>query len=477
MLPADVSPGRPTALNPMFRHAAVLFAASRWCCRCGNVAVSVALLLSVLMVTMVFVIDTGYLYSEKNRYQNAVEAAAIAGAGGLCADDPVATARAIAAANGLPVDAVTVRVGFYDADGRHGDFGTYRDFVAAGQGDYPEEEVNNAVMVALQSDEPTLLSGPARQAAVCVAATAVAYVRQYGLVSRDTQTGIALEGSVPVEFRDGAIYAGAAIDYTGTYSFVNVALHPFSPETDAMQPLNDTTLERLLAADDVDVLGPSDFGTHPVFWDPNGPSSPNRFPIFNRNGSPYMLPVLADAFDPSNLGSSSAWGPLEAEAYYIDLSRMAVGTKLFFDAGDREDVLVIIALENPNPPPAPAVQGITFMANCPVLMRSRATHHISTSSHYGGEGAMQVGIYSTRTIVVQSANVYTHGVFFRTGGDFGVRGEGGSSGHVDDMASVIADGAIKIAFFSGFQEVWGLRFAPPCAPPFVPRLGLLEVVP
>ncbi len=45
----------------------------------GSVAVVVALSMIVLLTMFAFVIDTGYLYGEKNKYQNGVEAAAMAG--------------------------------------------------------------------------------------------------------------------------------------------------------------------------------------------------------------------------------------------------------------------------------------------------------------------------------------------------------------------------------------------------------------
>ena len=45
----------------------------------GSVAVVVALSMIVLLAMFAFVIGTGYLYGKKNKYQNGVEAAAMAG--------------------------------------------------------------------------------------------------------------------------------------------------------------------------------------------------------------------------------------------------------------------------------------------------------------------------------------------------------------------------------------------------------------
>ena len=73
----------------------------------GSVAVVVALSMIVLLAMFAFVIDTGYLYGEKNQYQNGVEAAAMAGAVSLCDGDPAGVARQVAIDNGLPAGPIT----------------------------------------------------------------------------------------------------------------------------------------------------------------------------------------------------------------------------------------------------------------------------------------------------------------------------------------------------------------------------------
>jgi hypothetical protein len=163
-----------------------------------------------------------------------------------------------------------------------------------------------------------------------------------------------------------------------------------------------------------------------------------------------------------------------ADAYYLDLSQLSEGTKIFFDAGDREDVLAIVYLESPNPPPAEPVQSITFMANCPVLVQGQSSYSFVDSSHYGGEGERQLRIISSKSIALKTANVYLHGVFFWTGGDFGVYGLGGSSPHQNDLSKVFAAGSIKVENYTS-QEIWGFSYAPPCTPPSPVKLGPLEV--
>jgi hypothetical protein len=442
------------------------------CRQNGTVAVTVALSLSVFLMLIAFVLDTGYLYSEKNRYYNAVEAAALAGAASLCDADPVEVATEIALENGLSGGSLVVKAGFYDEKEVYADFAEYSNFVAEGEDDYPEGEYNNAVMVGLTVDQKTLTGGFAGRDEVTLAATGVAYARDYGMVSLDEEDGISLEGSAPLLFHDGDIHARGGIKKAGSCSFVNASLHPYSAATQEIRPMDDETLGRLRAEDEVEDIGPSDAGTHPVFWK-NDP-----YALFYPSGAPFVRPqALTDAFDSTKLPLKpppTGWGLYpSADAYYIDLSRLSEGSKVFFDAGDRKDVLAIIYLENPNPPPSEPVQGITFMANCPVLVQGKDSYSFVDSSHYGGEGERRVTIISSKTIALKTANVYTHGVFFWTGGDFGVYGVGGSSPHTGDMAKVVATGAIKVENYTK-KEVWGFLFSAPCAPPFPLKLGRLE---
>ena len=84
------------------------------CSQSGSMIIVVALSMVVLLTVTAFVIDTGYLYGEKNKFQNGVEAAAMAGAVSLCGGDPEGVARMIAIDNGLPAGSLVVKAGFYD---------------------------------------------------------------------------------------------------------------------------------------------------------------------------------------------------------------------------------------------------------------------------------------------------------------------------------------------------------------------------
>ena len=107
----------------------------------------------------------------------------MAGAVSLCDGDPAGVARQVAIDNGLPASSLVVQVGFYDENDLYGDFSGYKDFVAEGEGGYPEDEYNNAVMVKLNATEDTLMGGFVGKDEVSVGASAVAYAIDYSFLS------------------------------------------------------------------------------------------------------------------------------------------------------------------------------------------------------------------------------------------------------------------------------------------------------
>jgi hypothetical protein len=176
-------------------------------CQCGNVAVTVAVALTLIVGVMAFALDTGFLITQKNNYQHAVAAAARAGALHLCDENPDSAARAVAIANDIPgseAEGLTVQIGYYDEDDRYGDFSHYRDFVASGDSAFPDGEYNNAVMVLLEM-ESSGLSGmmplsEGGDSTVTVRAAAVAYLRSYGMLALGEEAG---DGIRFYDFTDG----------------------------------------------------------------------------------------------------------------------------------------------------------------------------------------------------------------------------------------------------------------------------------
>ena len=167
----------------------------------GNIAIIVAISLTVLIGMLALVVDGGYLYATKDKYQNGVEAAAMAGVWHMCDGDYESVVRQIAQENGLPStveEGLTVHVGYYDAGGQYDDFSEYgseyEDFVAdsdpatsynddlsdPGSDEY---EYNNAIMVSLNADVSTFLAGIFGKEEAAVSAKAVAYAQRYLMIS------------------------------------------------------------------------------------------------------------------------------------------------------------------------------------------------------------------------------------------------------------------------------------------------------
>ena len=167
----------------------------------GNIAIIVVVSLTVLIGMLALVVDGGYLYTTKDKYQNGVEAAALAGVWHMCDSDCETIIRQIAQENGIPntaEDGLTVHVGYYDAGGQYDNFSEYgseyEDFVAdsdtstsynddlsnPGSDEY---EYNNAIMVSLNANISTFLAGIFGKEEAAVSAKAVAYAQRYLMIS------------------------------------------------------------------------------------------------------------------------------------------------------------------------------------------------------------------------------------------------------------------------------------------------------
>ena len=167
----------------------------------GNIAIIVAVSLTVLIGMLALVVDGGNLFATKDKYQNGVEAAALAGVWHMCDGNFEAVVRQIAQENGIPhtaEDGLAVQVGYYDAGGQHDDFSEYgsgyEDFVAdadtsTGYNDAlsdpgnDEYEYNNAIMVSLNANVSTFLAGIFGKEEVAVSVKAVGYAQRYLMIS------------------------------------------------------------------------------------------------------------------------------------------------------------------------------------------------------------------------------------------------------------------------------------------------------
>ncbi len=163
----------------------------------GNIAVIAALCLVVLIGMLALVVDGGYLFSTENRYQNAVEAAALAGAHHFADGHDenrrpiaLAVARDIAVENGIPEEAVTTEIGIYTVD--TATFEADPDPTTPWNDGISTEEnpiYNNSIVVTARRNISTFLAGILGKNSVPVSAGAVAYGERNTFTATGTEEG------------------------------------------------------------------------------------------------------------------------------------------------------------------------------------------------------------------------------------------------------------------------------------------------
>ena len=464
----------------------------------GSVAVTVALILTLLLGVMAFSMDTGYLYLKKNQYRNAVEAAAMAGAMALCEKDLYeiqSVVMEIAGENGIPVEKgeLTVSLGYYDEMDQYSDFSEYQDFAA--EESMPPDEHVNAVHVVYRS-EALSLTGMGQDANISNAA--VAYLKRIDIVSLDPQGAIDIGNNGIWE--DVVFFSNGNINYPQTVS-INT---PAGTRTYSPPEFNNC---RLYAAGQV-LSCPVDtegyqFGMYTrvseIMWNSGSPQSGSHIlsgadPITSiRPVDDEYLEAWRDRADvvytPDQAGEDNIFYGASGDNYYFDSTE--VSGVIFFDAGEDagQGEVFIIGKDYAYTPNDDSITNLTFVTNCKINI-----HNTS----YGGSGGQVVKLYvggededqamfiSTGDIEVNPTggdDIQFNGAVFRTGGDFILNGGGGSSSH---KIRVIADGSIigesgtNTSYYARNGNSIGLhnmtndsRFAPPC-PPVMARLGLLK---
>lgn len=188
----------------------------------GSVAIVTAVSLFALVAVLAFTVNSGHLYVEKNRYQNAAEEAAMAGALELCGD-PVETAlrvlRQTLFGGEWPEGEAPeewAEVGHYDKDS-----GEFRHVDELG-----EDEFENAVRVTLSVKEQSLVPIFGGEGDMTVTASAIAFKEPYGLLAGgepdddpDIETRERFPAGYPV-FQDmGRMHANGDMRFTGSPDF------------------------------------------------------------------------------------------------------------------------------------------------------------------------------------------------------------------------------------------------------------------
>ncbi len=432
----------------------------------GSVVIVVALSMMVLLIMAAFVIDTGYLYGEKNKFQNGVEAAAMAGAVSLCDEDPEGVTRQIAVENGLPAGSLVVKAGFYDENDLYDNFSEYKDFVAEGEGEYPEKEFNNAVMVKLNATEETLMGGFVGKDEVTVGAAAVAYLAGYGLLSYgDSEDNESDIETIRSWADDNPSFVGMGRIHANNN--INFKKEPAISEDTIVTAVGeiDNCSEGIAGVAPVDIVRPVDWDALEAKADkiidrddfPDEPST-EVFKQDEYNNKYYY--ETGFCFVPHD-------GDHEGITYFVDGSSLSNG--FFCLSDDYTDTMPY---------------NFTLASKEPVYFRHLGQGGIM---HLGGDNEKTVYIYCKDTIggrrnqhkaFSDLLHIYFNGVFFYTEDTFKAY-EGGSHGQGNGRTQklrVIAKKEIIFqgmdSFGSGAERIINGKFGPPCGTMSV-RLGRL----
>ncbi len=425
----------------------------------GSVALVVALAMIVLLTMLAFVIDTGYLYGKKNKYQNGVEAAAMAGAVSLCDGDPAGVARQVAIDNGLPAGSITVKVGFYDEKNLYDNFQVYKDFVAEGEAVYPEDEFNNAVMVKLNVTEETLMGGFVGKDEVTVKAAAVAYLVRYGMLAL-------------VEEEDG-IETSKVYKYwqDGYPQFKNMGFMHSNSNIDFTKGKADVTLtgDTILTASGYvnfseGIEGAARVSIPPVDW--------NEFEAKANNSGQV---ITEDDFPDSGCLPDDNGNQLckDGNLFYFRLNRDIEDHKgrTYYFKGLGGNLIVR----------GKATAGTTYAYNFTIAAECNISFLGGSVLQLGGEGEKTVYIYSNGDIGQPHFNTATRfdGVVLRAEKNLYLKFNETGPGHTQEFtyrARGIAGGKIEFGGgrypFNKAAIVWYGLFGPPC-PPAVVKLGRL----
>ncbi len=440
----------------------------------GSVSVIVALFMVVLMTILAFVINTGYLYGAKSRYENAADAAALAGAARLCMGDAEAVAKQVAMENNVPANAIIVQPGFYDVNDAYTDFSIYKDFVGEGEDDFPDDEYNNAVFVEIVVPEQIILGGflGKNEPTTTVKAAAVAYLRRYDLVSLKDGGEIKLRG----KYENGNIYGNGDIKY------------PDEPSSTFNQNV------RLYASGDV-LECPVQFGWSgtTIKWN-NGyssgldqacPATPEVSEIRTIDDA-FIASLKAQAdivYVPGDAGKDAVFYGASGNQYYFDFTQNYDPRKIFFfDAqNNNSQAWIKPSSSSLHTPAGDTISNITFATTCDIIIDNGDPIPGQGHNYYlhiGAPDTEHVLIITPGSIKLYYGEIWLEGVFFRCGGDFSMPPSHGdytwaiAMGGFQNRFRAIADGDIKINYpLARFN----FKFGPPC-PPAIVKLGVLTKV-
>jgi len=453
----------------------------------GSVVIILSFFIVLFVTLLAFIVNVGYLSATKNIYENAAEAAAMAGLARLCDGDAEDVAIQIAQENGVDADHVTVQLGFYDVENEQ--------FYP--EGSIPEGEYKNAVMVSISSNVSTILGTFLGKEKTKVLAKAVAYAESCGFLALGEDSEIRI-GPSPSSIdqpllKNGVIYSNGDIklargvtcsSWWGSHTyyppaFENAKLYAHNqvlecdtacsgsqakvqwdscsesgrenafsgaPKFSGVRPCDDAFIDSLIQSlknspnVNVRIYKPDDAGSDNIFFKTN----------FSWGKTNYYFDLCAEK------------GARQDRVVYI------------FDAED--DGHSRVWLREANPRHGEYIENVTFITKLPVWLDYNGEHHV------GAEGDKQFILITSKDLEIAGFNLFLEGAVFRIGGSFTMRYAshlptlwGGPP--VPQKARIIADGDIYLWRGQTYGEgTWtgtvDFKFGPPC-PVLKIRLGKL----
>lgn len=383
----------------------------------GAVTVMVALSIVAVIAFLAFVVNVAYLYYEKSRLQNSVEAAAMAAVAVLATGDPDGTARLTAQENGVPSDAAFDTAQFAVTAGT---FSENNGVFSEG-----ESDTNNAVRVTLNSlKRPLLFPWIGFGDEGCISASATAYLESWGMVSLSESGSIRLARGL---FRNGSIFAAGDIQIAGP---------PWRPVFDNVRFFARGSIVQSPVTYLWGLPTGVNWNTGSTVDLEGGHAETSRMidvrPVNNR----YIESLRSTAdvvYTPDQAGSDNVfYGRTNAGVYFVDLSEVRDSRQvIFFDGSGTSGTVKLLPKEDtsgtqysfpPHTPISNRVENVTFITDLSVYVADGAGWGTQNEYHLGACGSKQVIVITSGNVQFYPAGMNIDGIVFRCGGKLEAQG-------------------------------------------------------
>ena len=433
----------------------------------GSIAVVVALIMTLLLSVMAFTMDTGYLYLKRDQYQNAVEAAAMAGVVDLCSDDPVESARNVFFENidegQLPEGYdLTIAVGYYDETGEYDFSGSGRfnteNFIEKEQ--LPKELFENAVLVLLVAQENPLVPLVVTDGLVDIGTVAVAYAVDFDMLSLSTDDSIVIntEKEGFPEYHDMHIHSNSSVNcVVQSPQFTDV-------EITAVDAINNCDGY----SDQPEIEFP------PIEWEAYRAKA--RVMTYSDFSGASSINDRVDIGE--NQGWLSSSGLSQGPVLHLREGHHGSAVYYYSAENDPDDNQTLWLSQPANAEDMISIRGLTLVSEIPVGFSGASLNQANFGGQFGGDGEDVVNIYSAGSIRLHftARNFLFDGVVFHAAENFTLYNYTQMVGEYGGENPVEAENRVKIVAREGISITHPMesrvgdasisysgKFAPPCS--------------